>query len=68
MIATWIVALLALAVAAPIAVEQYLAERRAEHPAPHWPQRPHESAPPHPRVTPLRRPRAHDGGEHRHAA
>lgn len=54
MIATWIVALLALAVAAPIAVEQYIAERRAEHPSPHWPHRPHAHEPAHPRVTPFR--------------
>ena len=67
MIATWIVALIALAVAAPIAVEQYLAERRTEHPALHWPHRPRAHVPEHPRVTPIRRPHA-GPREHRRAA
>lgn len=67
MIATWIVALIALAVAAPVAVEQYLAERRAEHPAPHWPQRPHAHAEAHVRVIPFRQ-RAHDAQEWRRRA
>jgi hypothetical protein len=67
MIATWIVALIALALAAPVAVEQYLAERRAEHPAPHWPQRPHAHAPAHAHVIPFRQ-RARNDEQRRHAA